>query len=430
MRASVLAPYTRGQSVGAATLNQALTSACDLLRSHVHVTPTGEVGWYRQVNRTDRVGIVATAQAVRSFAAAGQAAPRLPEVVRTLLSLQRPAGSWPFISTLADHDVVDSTCWTILALQDARSDPACLGLQPAVDSAVSRATTWLMSVARAGGGWGITGTSDFRVYSTALAVRSLISAGARGHAATDAALQKLLSVSDAPTGAWSDVRGSLSVPITAQVVLALVEAETPAVRYTQQVDRAVHWLSSLAVSTDYWCAGPYVGYHEEVEVGVGVTRARVEYGYSPGAAAVTAICTSGASIAPTVLPISRLLADATAQRWSRLSGQHRAELTTWMLHDFVACVSAFRARLGAPDNEVWSNGSRVVQGRQSQAWPIRVAVRHWPALLTVALVALFVYACEAAGLVEGPYLAAVAFVVLNVTLSIAGNVATSYLRGR
>src|SRR5947209_14161141 len=105
-----------GRSIVLRDLNQCIAHMIDLWLSSCHMLTNGEAGWYRRLAVTDRVGNVATAQAVQSLLIAGKAPPRVEAVVRTLLRHRQPDGAWPFASNLTKVGVVDSTAYVLLSL--------------------------------------------------------------------------------------------------------------------------------------------------------------------------------------------------------------------------------------------------------------------------------------------------------------------------
>src|SRR5688500_1467070 len=83
-------------------------------RSKINVLPTGEAGWYRRLDRSGRVGVVATAQGLIALKRVRAEVPWESQVKETLIRRQREDGSWGFVSTLNNQGVVDATAWVVL----------------------------------------------------------------------------------------------------------------------------------------------------------------------------------------------------------------------------------------------------------------------------------------------------------------------------
>lgn len=424
-----LPPSPKGRAITSAALSAASTDATDLLTSNLHRTSTGDLGWYRQLNRLDRIGVVATGQALKVFGATGVPAPHMADVVAALIRKQRPSGAWPFITGLASEDVVDATAWAALGLLAVRGAPSCAAVSKDIDESVALATDWLAGAASTQGSWGITPSSAPRVYSTSLAIRTLSATGGNSTDAVAASgAQWLLSVADAQTGAWRDARSNLTVPTTSQAILALVAARSTQVAYRHEVERAVAWLRSIAVESKWWLAAPYAGFNEEVEVTLGKTPIRIEYRHSPRAAAIEALCSADSGLDLVTLPMAEMVEQASRGEWSRMSGEHLPDVTSWVVHDFASCLAAYRARIDAGTIEIWSNGRRAVQS--SGTCPVvHFAQRRWPTLAFLAGGATLAFAADTAGLVSAGKIGAAAwFVVVSLILAIAGNLLTSLFK--
>ena len=96
---SAITDYFFGRYIGFDEIESCIRKLSDRWLDSFHQLQSGEVGWYRRLNITDRVGIVATANAIMALRSADRDVPRVHDVVRTLLSKQRADGGWSFSPT-------------------------------------------------------------------------------------------------------------------------------------------------------------------------------------------------------------------------------------------------------------------------------------------------------------------------------------------
>lgn len=417
-----------GWVVSTAQLERVIQDLSDVWQSNLHTDADGRIGWYRLLNRADRVGNFATAQAIVALEASGTAVPQLADVVRGLLAARLPGGGWAFMSTLTEVDVVDTTAWVLIALSEYRHEPALAELQlPVVlDDVAEKLAGWQLPR----GGWGLAAGSQFRAYSTALAVRALCVAGRERSAAVQQGITALLGSVDPTSGAWRDSSGRISIPVTAEVIRALREPIGSRQRNALVADKAARWLLSVATSSGLWSSGPYAGATEEIEIGAGANLRRVEFSFAPRIAAVTALLYSGRELEPAVVhAVAEILAGQQAGDWSRVAGASRHELTSWLLHDVCVATSALRDRLPEPTGEVWANGRRVVVHNAGENALVRFVRRRWVGLSLLAASVAVAGLLRLGGVVDGLGLAAVAFVAATVALGILTNLASEYLVG-
>lgn len=313
----------------------------------LEVQGTTKRGWYRDLTKTDRIGVVATTQGLLALAAAQRSLDEMLTIIHTLRDAQREDGGWSFISNITDRSVTDATAWALLAL--------CFYRKHLDAPVLDRGAAWLLKNAIEDGGWGICANTSRRIYSTALALRALAALGSKDDTIATRAARTLAASADPETGAWRDAENRLSIPISAHALIALHEVGAPG-SFAAVKRRARAWILERARLSKGWTEGQYLGEHEAVEYKEGAGYRRIEYRHSPAAWAVTALCRTGGSEHPSVVnAVSRLLHQAQAP-----GGEGCQTRTSWALHDVMTALVEFRDRVPEGTDVVWANRRRVV----------------------------------------------------------------------
>ncbi len=332
-----------------------------LMHSMVHLSD-GQVGWYRRLDRSDTVGVVATAQAllvVSRTTPLGTA--EESRVLGTLLSKQREDGAWPFISTLPDIGVVDSTAMVLVALAAYKN-------RQGVGSAVSRAVKWLDAVASPTGGWGVVGGAPFRVYSTCLALRALSVLGRTGSQTYKLGIRALIAACDTTAYGWRSSNQSLSIGISA-LALHTICVERAAEGHKQLISKVVASIKRQLTENDNSSAFECGTWEiEEVELTVGTTRRRVEYRHYTLALVARALLSLEERGSPELVQcMARLLA----------CYGHRHIETSWELHDVFMAFNDLLARLDPSIEIIWLKGRYVLKHRNGERALTRFIRRHY-----------------------------------------------------
>ncbi len=361
-----------------AEVSAALECVLDRLKaSRVEIPP--DSGWYRVLRETDRVGLMATANALEALTEAGEPPERPDEIVRTITRRQRPDGSWSFVTNLHDEGVVDATASAVLALR-TQTDAAS-------EAAVARGLAWLETSALTSGGWGLLPTGLLRSATTAVVVRAFAAAGRADHPAAKAGLRRLLAECDTNTGAWTDGRGQLSVATTSECLRAIVAMSGQGATFAGVRDKAIAWLVETGRTTSGWATGDLLGRHEEVTVQSTLGPRRVDYGYSPRALAVVALVQAGKSEEAAVLRAAKaLVSDVMNDDWRAYGHASRTEPTSWMLYDAAQALVALRSALARQAAIVWVGHRRVVHHSQDTTAVKRWIRQYWPALILAAVI--------------------------------------------
>lgn len=417
-----------GDVVRLADVEAAERCLADLWLSTLHETPAGHCGWYRRLDRTDRVGVVATAQGIIACAEIGAAIPRLDETVAALLRLQLPGGGWAFVSTVSEIAVVDATVWAILALQLHRDDVELARF--CLPDVVDRATATLQGWALEDGGWGLTASGPLRVYSTALALRAMARTGQGNTRAAQMGLQRLVAQVDPTVGAWRDTQGRISVPVTAEAIRAITDVVGSTGRHSATVTRARTWLVSTGRQSDYWKSDAAVTSNEEVEYRVPGTDhiRRIEHRFSPRPLAISALSTSADHLSPAaVQAVHRLTAGLTCGDWSEVAGIQEREASSWMIYDACLAISDFRRSVPAGVDEVWANGSKVVPSRAGAKAIVKFLRRRRPWLTSAGVGGATVVMLNLGGAVSGYGISMVAWILSALVIAVVGNALSTYL---
>jgi hypothetical protein len=418
-----------GRRVDFATLNTVLSSLADRWRGACNVLQNGETGWYRRLSDANRVGVVATAQAIAALRLAGTDVPNVEAVVETLVARRRDDGGWPFISNLGDVGVVDATAWTVLALygwQDALEFRQ-MNLRPLLQSSLD----WLEQSALADDGWGIIADSPYRNYSTALAIQALCSCGRRSSPVVQRSLSKLISVADPATGAWHDAARKLSVPVTSEVIRALVVTAADQSRYAAEKAKACDWILGVGRQTNLWEAGPATARLEEVDVTLPTGFVRIVYGHSPRPVAITALSFAGFARTPEVVAaVNVLLTDLIKDRWDATAGGASSELTSWMVFDATTAFVTFQIAFSQHTKMVWADNRRVVEHFRDEGLLTRLSREHYPKLLTTLACGIVIWLLVRSGAVPAGGVPTVLFILATIALSVISSFVYDLLRER
>lgn len=417
---SFLWDYFAGQSVFQSEIGKCVEGLVSRWRTYCRLLPSGEAGWYRRLRDADRLGVVATANAIEALALAGSELPSGRESVRFLLSKQRGDGGWSYVSNLADVTVIDATSAVLCALVQIKDDAAYRDLK--LPASIDAACSALEALELSGGGWGLAAGSPYRTYSTALAIRALCCAGRRDSPATRRALHRLVACQVEGSGAWQDGTGRLSIPTSAEALCALVTAAKTQGQFGTEIRRGRLWLLGIARGSNYWTKGPLATPTEEVEVHRGASVTRVEYGFSPRPMALRALLLEVSDFEPEiVLAVRSLLNAISSERWEEGTGSRYAEPTSWSLYDVTVCLQVMQKSMSRRTMSLWTNRVRVIEHLYGEGWTVGLFKRHWTKLLALAALAGLVALAMQYGLISGIGMASVVAFVGAVSVHIAAH---------
>lgn len=380
--------------------------------------PSGEFGWYRKLDNRTRLGNVATAQGILANPAFCLHPERRGKLISSLLRRRRDDGSWAFVSTLNSIGVIDATAWVVLALASLQvtTEPD-LGLE----SSIILATDWLIGKAQAHGGWNLGGDAEPRIYSTALVLRALYATKRQECAAFQSSIRFLLSKQDQATGAWKDTSGSLSISVTAFVIVTLSMIAGKEQSYQSSRHRATDWLLNIAKESNDWSEGPYAKSVEEVEVHTQAGLSRIEFGTSPRSLALHAATLERTINCPEVVRVALMVTTAAAEEdWRKATGNGSSSLASWMLYDVQMALRSVQRVFDGSNLVAWTDGHRSVLSRSSDSRML-VLVRRHPKTVAGIFLLIFSLLCF-------PVLGFGAFaLLLPVVGGIAQNIISSWI---
>jgi len=410
--------------MGCKLSRSAFDAALETLVSHRASTfqrnsTTGHGGWYRRLGEAGRLGYVATAQMTIFANAVSPNEDQLDKSMKFLLDSQNPDGGWPFVTNTVGQSVLDATAWALIALSKLSSRPSFAVHHGAIGTAVARGSQFIRDSELPSGGWGIIRGSHWRAFSTAMALRALISAGANAtDIAADSSARSLVSNIDPNTGAWSDSKQNLSIAITSTAILALSELNALGGSFEAPIRRARKWLL-LVREPDSWGERSRFGTHEEVEFSNAAgAQARIEYHFSRRPHAIAALCS--ADLRPEVCDaLTYILQGAEDPRdWC---GCGQQSWTSWIVFDSWYALDRAQSRLPPDWVEVWWTPSRVVVSVQGERWLRKMFRRYWPHLVVLAIAAGTAWGAVAAELVDGFGWQTLTFVLTTTALSVFAN---------
>lgn len=184
----------------------------------------GKVGWPHYLG-LDKIGLIGTSVGILTLLASGYRGILLEQATQTLMQFQSPNGGWP-TKTSSPHGAIAVTESTSLAAS------ALFQILGSSHDSVSKAIHWLLNAQNSEGGWGSSDSplSSPRVYSTALAVRTL----ALSDFVTSSAVSKAklwLKSAQNPDGGWGPFshadrsrREVSTASHTAHVIISLLDA--------------------------------------------------------------------------------------------------------------------------------------------------------------------------------------------------------------
>jgi hypothetical protein len=323
-----------------------------ILRCHRKVD--GRSGWHQMVC-SQKVGTIATAQCLESLRMHGIVPDCSDTALQTIAEDQvldgngvsALHGGWRYRTNASEYPTSEATSW------------ALFGLSPHADrfsETIGNGVAWLMSnrteTDEGWKGWGPTRVGSPRVYSTALAVRTLIRLGYAGSEEVRDAVRLLIGIRNAD-GGWGSVRGSDSTNLhTAHATLALLDGGS--VPSDPIIQTACGFLLSRFDPTSQWNATTGGGLLEEMEVfdprtdqaHGAASQYRVPYYHSVWAWVVCALVAAGfGSDVSVCSAVEQAIANAERGIWPHPLLALTAFPRAWALHDFLTATSNYSAYL-------------------------------------------------------------------------------------
>lgn len=235
-------------------------------------------GWYRDLCETNRIGVVATAQAIICLHANKTENCNFKTELNTLSSFVLPDGSFPFISNINSIGVTDSTAWACLAFILCNPENA------EHTELTNKALEWLASNQNEDGGWGLVSGERSRTVSTSIALRALqshhLDSEKLEHAHTRG-LKYILST-QLGSGAWANQAGTECLGATSYALISLSETEN---KDSPSLKKAASFILSKLDDENLWDNETF---REEISIYRNNAWSRVTFTYP-----VTHLCIRG-----------------------------------------------------------------------------------------------------------------------------------------
>ncbi len=307
-------------------------------------------GWHHHLGSYQKVGVIATAQALLSFAYFDEDFDHYQAALDTLVEMQwgrQPGdehdGGWSYVTNASEYPTTEPTAWALLALSTARE---------VQNGVIQRGVRWLLNnrseTSPEPRGWGSTRHCNPRTYSTALVLRCLAKCGYEDSVEFRDGLEYLRTTrlvgSDHP--GWGPTAGA---PVTylhsAHALLALAEAGSKA--DTRAIEECSQWLLDAYAPTTHWSDPDLSGAQEEIELTIprdtGYYHQRVVYTHCVDAWVPHALIRGGRVASE---PVFAAIADLTRgelAEWQPPGMRRLSYFHMWALHDGLAVLDAFRS---------------------------------------------------------------------------------------
>jgi hypothetical protein len=410
--------------VGSRLGRQSVEDAIDALVSqrfstYKYQSITGHGGWYRRLGEAGTLGYVATSQMAIFASRRAGSDNQFPHCLKFLVDNQGADGGWPFVTNTDGVSTVDATAWSIMALSAMRNQPSLASSQSTIQVAIARGADYLRSAELQNQGWGLMAGTDWRVVSTALAIRALIASGASTtDSSVESGAQSLIGRVDPNSGGWCDSRGNLSIAGTATAILALSDVQVGGSAFDLPIKRAQKWLISIQGADSWGPSSQFVAQEEVDFLDASGLKGRIHYLYSRRPQALVGLSTF--TIGPeTCDGIDLLVASPHEPR--QWSGSEQNSWTSWLVFDGWFALDQIAKHLPNDWSEIWWTPSRVVVSKSSERRPITLLRRYWPHLIVLFIAAATVWGIHEGGLVTNGIFQIVMFILSTTVLSVFAN---------
>lgn len=298
-------------------------------------------GWYHNMLDTEKLGHVATAQAIllgEEFPGKLKTAHTRPLLLHRFRR-EEGRGGWSYLSNVHDTILADATAWCGLALAklDAEKDRGVI--KAAVEHFLH-----LQKRPPGGGGWGAYCGDPGRIYHTCMALRFLATQIPVRSEPIRREIAWLLGqvYSEKKEVGWGALPGDRpTMAHTAHVLLLFDELPAALAReHKKLLERATDWLENTLAH----CTGvPSGDLLEGVEL-PSTPQRRVDFRHSGYAVAVAALAARGRR------PQARRGAQALLERFQQhqdrwISSLASGKETVWALHDGLVALKMVRTRI-------------------------------------------------------------------------------------
>lgn len=322
-------------------------------------------GWYRDLKKKDRVGVLATAHVILTFDMVARDIPLQDTVFEHLYNTKFDDGSWPFVSNLNHTGVVDSTAWVLLSLLVEQSP------YRANPSALSDSFKWLICAQNTDGGWGITQNSQSRTASTAFALKTLCTANNREYDVHIKRGIRFLTQCQNDDGSWPSASAHACVASTAYAMMALNGC--PDSKSQLSIGRAANWILSICNQTDDQLWDDY-DEREEVETKVEEKFIRLTYSYPITPLAICALVATGPQDETVSKIFHSYVQKVKAHHTFKGVKTTQRHDTTYGIHDIVCSLSSHAFPQKAPpsttQHDIKALTKKVADASLPQLFPV------------------------------------------------------------
>lgn len=234
-------------------LSQIIDQSVDEVTNDYH--PINNAGGWHQFFKSQKVGVVASAQAILLLSNYNIDFPETANAFTFLARKQRSSDNgWSYITNLSDHSVTESTCWALQALNTRREK-----YNKRIDAGIE----WLInSFSEKAGGWNCLNDATFRLYSTCIALKTLKLFKSESNQFRTG-LQTVKRAQN-PDGGWGDIFHSSSTLVhTAIAINTLIDLGMGA--NTSQIKKGVIFIVK-ALHTEIFDRDLVMGYVEIIDL--------------------------------------------------------------------------------------------------------------------------------------------------------------------
>jgi Prenyltransferase, beta subunit len=300
----------------------------------------GRAGWHQYLG-AEKIGVVATAQALLAFRYFNADFPFKQKAEETLLRDQIKSksqgntsanGGWGYVTNFPGIATTEATCWALQALQENYAS------HPKVQDGLG----WLIANAVKGKeneGWGIIPGDSSRVYSTCLALRTLFLFGKSDTTEYENGLKWLFSAQNKDKGWGSGPGCSSGITYTSRVIVTLM-----ALGYDNENDNlksGIQWLKKRTQSLQQTKVNAENEYRECIEFG----NRRLYFHHTPIQSALTALILSDGLKNPTVFDgVRRLIRQNNNCYWSHPFFAEGTRKPLWVIFETLTVFKALKER--------------------------------------------------------------------------------------
>ena len=317
-------------------INYAIMEALKNLKMHYRQN-NGKAGWH-QILRSEKIGVVATAQVLLAFKYFRTDFNDKLKVEESLLNDQIKASrnndngytGWGYVTNFYGTPTTEATCMALLALHDEYAN----------DPRVQAGLGWLLRSAirsMQDEGWGIMPGDISRVYTTCLALKTLKLYGKTNTYEYERGLNWLIKAQNTDKGWGSKPGDASSITYTARVIIALLAVGSDS--NNEILKPAVQWLKSRTQSLLETKSNIRYEYHECIQI----RNRKLNFHHMPLQTVLVALILSGNGKSYTVFEgVNELIRHNNAHFWTHPSFEDGTRKPLWAIFDTLLVCKALQ----------------------------------------------------------------------------------------